>query len=34
MIAIGCDHGGYELRHTWTAEDWSTGIMDATAQIP
>ncbi len=38
MIAIGCDHGGYELKKEIEAyldsRDWSTGIMDATAQIP
>ena len=35
MIAIGCDHGGYELKKEIEAYlDSSTGIMDATAQIP
>ena len=37
MIAIGCDHGGYELKKEieayLTVEDWSTAITDATAQI-
>lgn len=38
MIAIGCDHGGYELKKEIEAYLDSRGLeyrdLDATAQIP
>ena len=38
MIALGCDHGGYELKlrseNIWMRKELSTKIMDATALLP
>lgn len=35
MIALGCDHGGYELmqevKHIWINRDWNIRTSDATA---
>lgn len=35
MIALGCDHGGYELmqevKNIWKREDWSIKISDVMA---
>ena len=38
MIALGCDHGGYELnrrsRSIWMRKELNIKIMDVTVWIP
>ena len=34
MIALGCDHGGYELRNIWMRKELNIKIMDVTVWIP